>query len=85
MKLKSVGLFEAKAKLSALCDEVVETNRPLLITRRGKPLVRIEPARREESPGIWSLREAFIETEGPITEDLRLPKRAHDPPRDPLG
>jgi prevent-host-death family protein len=43
--MRSVGVFEAKNKLTALLDEVEEGGE-ILITRRGKPvarLVRAEP------------------------------------------
>ena len=41
--MKTVGLFEAKTKLSELCEEVARTRQPVIVTRRGKALVRIEP------------------------------------------
>jgi prevent-host-death family protein len=41
--MKTAGIFEAKTKLSELCDEVARTGEPVLVTRRGKPLVRIDP------------------------------------------
>jgi len=41
--MKTVGLFEAKTKLSEICEEVARTREPVTVTRRGRPLVRIEP------------------------------------------
>ena len=41
--MKTVGIFEAKTKLSELCEEVAATSEPVTVTRRGKPLVRITP------------------------------------------
>ena len=41
--MKAVGIFEAKAKLSEICAHVAETREPVLVTRRGEPLVRIDP------------------------------------------
>ncbi len=41
--MKCVGLFEAKTKLSEICDQVAKTHVPVTITRRGVALVRIEP------------------------------------------
>lgn len=38
-----VGIFEAKTKLSEICDEVARTHVPVTITRRGDPLVCIGP------------------------------------------
>lgn len=41
--MKVVGLFEAKTKFSAICQTVLASGEPVLVTRRGEPLVRIEP------------------------------------------
>ncbi len=38
------GVFEAKNRLTALLDEV-EAGHEILITRRGKPVARLVPAR----------------------------------------
>jgi prevent-host-death family protein len=40
---KTVGAGEFKAKCLALLDEVAETGRPLLVTKRGKPVARLVP------------------------------------------
>ena len=41
--MKTIGLFEAKTKLSQICEEVAKTHVPVTITRRGRALVCIEP------------------------------------------
>lgn len=41
--MKTVGIFEAKTKLSELCEQVAESREPVVVTRRGAPLVRIDP------------------------------------------
>jgi len=41
--MKTVGMFEAKTKLSELCEQVAETREPVVVTRRGTPYVRIDP------------------------------------------
>ncbi len=41
--MQTVGVFEAKNRLTALLDEV-EEGREVLITRRGKPVARLVPA-----------------------------------------
>lgn len=54
--MKAVGIFEAKTKLSGLCEEVSRTRLPLLLKRRGKPLVIISPAPPQATKnrmGIW--------------------------------
>lgn len=41
--MKTLGLFEAKTRFSEICAEVAETGAAVTVTRRGRPLVRIEP------------------------------------------
>ncbi len=41
--MQSVGVFDAKNRLTALLDEV-EAGREVIITRRGKPVARLVPA-----------------------------------------
>ncbi len=41
--MHSVGVFEAKNRLTALLDQV-EQGSEVLITRRGKPVARLVPA-----------------------------------------
>ncbi|HZK99119.1 MAG TPA: type II toxin-antitoxin system prevent-host-death family antitoxin [Caulobacteraceae bacterium] len=41
--MHTVGVFEAKNRLTALLDEV-EDGSEVLITRRGKPIARLVPA-----------------------------------------
>ena len=41
--MQSVGVFEAKNRLTALLDQVEEGGE-VLITRRGKPIARLVPA-----------------------------------------
>jgi prevent-host-death family protein len=41
--MKTVGLFEAKTRLSELCREVAETGETIIIARRGEPIAEISP------------------------------------------
>jgi prevent-host-death family protein len=43
VKNHQIGLFEAKTKLSQLCANVAETGESVTITRRGKPIVVVNP------------------------------------------
>jgi prevent-host-death family protein len=45
--MRTVGLFEAKTRLSELCAEVAKAGDPLVVTRRGVPWVRIEPINKQ--------------------------------------
>ena len=75
--MKNIGLFEAKTRLSEICAEVVEKKQLVLITKRGKPLVRIDPVGKNKT-GIWDLAKKFKKTHGPIKDDFDLPDRSID-------
>lgn len=69
----TVGVFDAKTRLSELVDQVARTGEEVVITRRGRPLARITPindesaveealellaaARAQSSPGPGTIRE----------------------------
>jgi prevent-host-death family protein len=44
--MNSVGLFEAKTKLSALVEQAA-SGKEIIITRRGQPVAKLVPASRE--------------------------------------
>jgi prevent-host-death family protein len=87
--MKIVGVFEAKTKLSELCEEVVRTGETVIISRRGRPLVQIAPLPeldRDESESVWDTvrkldKEFENEPDGP---DFEPPPR-HTAARDPLA
>ena len=62
--MKVVGIFEAKTKFTAICEEVVRTGMPTLVQKRGRPLVVVTPvpsgigAPREDILQEWVLWEA---------------------------
>ena len=49
MRMKHVGIFEAKTKLSSLVDEV-EKGAEIVITRHGKPVARLASPRTWQKP-----------------------------------
>jgi len=84
--MTTIGLFEAKTKLSELCEQVARRRQAVVITRRGRPLVRIEPV----GPGkgltssVWASRDKWVKKHGPIRDELELPARARQTWRNPL-
>ncbi|MBL8548698.1 MAG: type II toxin-antitoxin system Phd/YefM family antitoxin [Hyphomonadaceae bacterium] len=44
--MKEVGLYDARNSLSALVEEVERTGAEILITRHGKPVARLAPAKK---------------------------------------
>ena len=81
--MKTVGIFEAKTKLSELCDEVAKSGRSIVVTRRGKPLVRIDPIRADDH-SVWEVREEYLAREGRWTEEFDIPTRDPRLPGSPL-
>jgi prevent-host-death family protein len=47
---KTIPAGEFKARCLALLDEVAETGKPLVVTKRGKPVARLVPV--EAPPGL---------------------------------
>jgi len=87
--MKALGLFEVKTRLSELCQEVADSGESVLVTRRGKPLVRIVPLTADASraQSVWELREQDEAEHGAWTEDFEIPARDLHPSTyaDPLA
>ena len=41
--MKTIGMFDAKTRLSEICEQVAATHEAVTITKRGRPLVTIGP------------------------------------------
>ncbi|MEB3257108.1 MAG: type II toxin-antitoxin system prevent-host-death family antitoxin [Cyanobacteriota bacterium] len=68
--MKTVGLAEAKAHLSALLD-AVEAGDEVLITRRGQAVARLIPARSADQPAdvlSWTERLRRLHAESPMLQ-----------------
>ena len=75
--MNTLGIYEAKTKLSEICERVAQTGEPVVVTRRGIPLVQIRPVGSEDGIGstVWESRERFVEEHGDLDVDLELPPR----------
>lgn len=77
--MKTVGLFEAKTKLSEICLEVAEAGEVYTITRRGTPLVQIVPVTRTDSTvTVWQALAEWKRVHGALAEDFEPPPRTAD-------
>lgn len=47
----SVGIPDARGRLSELCGEVARSGKPVWLCRRGTPIVELRPVRGEAGPG----------------------------------
>ncbi len=79
INMRALGIFEIKTKLSQVCEDVARTGESVLITKRGKPFVRIDPLKSFPSnmSSVWDIRDAYLSGQE-ITDDLVLPKRQLD-------
>lgn len=84
--MNSIGLFEAKTKLSEICDAVSANRVAVTVTRRGKPLVTIEPipVGKAKPRSVWTLRAEYERKHGLLKEEFELPARGKQTWRDPL-
>ena len=85
--MTAIGLFEAKTKFSEICEQVAAKGEIVVVTRRGKPLVKIEPI---SEPGgkpssVWERRVKYEKQHGRVTEDFDLPGREKQTWHNPLG
>ena len=73
--MNTLEIYEAKTKLSEICERVAQTGEPVVVTRRGVPLVQICPVWSDHGSGstVWELRDRFVEEHGNLEDDLELP------------
>ena len=75
--MDSVALYDAKNRLSEICNQVTETGEPCIISRRGKPIVKLVPVDdSEEANSVWGTVEESQAKDGPLDEDFELPERS---------
>ncbi len=48
--MEEIGIFEAKTKLSSICERVARTGTPVTVCKRGKPLVVISSPESDRRP-----------------------------------
>ena len=79
--MKIVDILEAETHLSEISEEVAATHEPVMVTKRGKPLVRIDPVD-ADAMTIRERREAYVASRGRHDEndtiDLQPSSRAED-------
>lgn len=69
--MKYVGIFEAKTNLSRLIEQV-EKGQEVVITRHGKPVVKLVRARAELTPQQIAERKDAIEKLQQIASELKI-------------
>ncbi|MEI8095505.1 MAG: type II toxin-antitoxin system Phd/YefM family antitoxin [Spirochaetales bacterium] len=80
--MSTITLFEAKAQISELVKRIASSGESVVLTVRGKPMVRIIPYREETPPDVWELRERSGLPYGSI--DFEAPARSTEVRWNPL-
>ncbi len=65
---RSIAASAFKARCLALLDRVAETGEPLVVTKRGRPIARVVPARRTEPASLRGSVTLRGDIEGPILD-----------------
>jgi prevent-host-death family protein len=74
--MESFALYDAKNRLSELCKKVTESGEPCIISRRGKPIVKLVPIDHSEEPrSVWSTVQEGRAKYGPLDEEFEMPDR----------
>lgn len=68
--MRTVGIFEAKTRFTALCEEVIRSGEPTLVSKRGRPLVMVTPVPEETGPAREDILAAWTRWEETRADDL---------------
>ena len=84
--MSTLGIYEAKTKFSEICERVAETGEPVVVTKRGVPLVQIYPVGPQDGAvsTVWGSRERFVDEHGDFEDDLDLPPRVVEEYKSPF-
>ncbi|RDB36663.1 type II toxin-antitoxin system Phd/YefM family antitoxin [Spirobacillus cienkowskii] len=67
-----INMHEAKTNLSKLIDEAVKSGAGFMIAKSGKPIVIVEPIKKEKNPVIYGLMKRKIKIDD---EDFDSPSK----------
>lgn len=67
--MKTMVISEFKAKCIAVLKNVYDTGKPLVVTRRGKPLVQVESVVHYPKKRILGSLKGWIVTKGDLIHD----------------
>ena len=66
MKTRLIGAAEFKAKCLALLDEIEEEGGTIIVTKRGRPVATISPAKKQ----VWKSPKGILAGKVKITGDI---------------
>ncbi|MEM1223622.1 MAG: type II toxin-antitoxin system Phd/YefM family antitoxin [Verrucomicrobiota bacterium] len=74
--MEMIALYDAKNRLSEICNQVLETGEPCLISRRGKAVVKLVPVYETgKADSVWDTVEESRARYGGLEEEFELPQR----------
>jgi prevent-host-death family protein len=80
-----VALYDAKNRLSEICNQVSETGEPCVISRRGQPIVKLVPIDSvEQTDSVWATVEEAQAKYGQLDEEFEMPERSGAQRANPL-
>lgn len=86
MRMEMIALYDAKNRLSEICNQVEASGQPCVISRRGKPVVKLVPIEVEDASlaSVWDTVEESQSRYGELEDDFILPKRSEAQRETPL-
>lgn len=83
--METFALYDAKNRLSELCNRVAESGEPCVISRRGKPYVKLVPVGEAgANASVWGSVEEAQAKYGPLDAEFEQPKRPREIRPSPL-
>ena len=74
--MRTIGIYEAKTKLSEICERIARSGEPAIISRNGQPLVKIVSLGSEQArASVWDSVEESRKKYGPLEDEFELPER----------
>lgn len=67
--MRTIRASEFKAKCLAIMDEIAETNETIVITKNGRPVIRLIPYRKRPAT-LFGLHSREIEIHGDIVSEI---------------
>jgi prevent-host-death family protein len=70
---KTIAAGEFKAKCLQVMDEVARRRQPIVVTKRGKPVVRVVPVEEEKPRSVFGCLAGEVEIVGDIESPVAEP------------
>lgn len=72
--MKKMSISETKARFLAVANQVSQTGEPVMVTKRGKPLVQVIPIRRARPKPFIGRLKGIVTIHGDLTKPIIPPE-----------